>query len=76
MEEDTLRDEYDFTQLGEPIRGKYATHTASTRDRVIAVKLDADVADMFPDARAVNNALRLLIDISQRVNAPNDVHDS
>jgi hypothetical protein len=72
MEEDTLRDKYDFTQLGNPVRGKHATHTASTRGKVVAVRLDADVANVFPDARAVNNVLRLLIDISQRVNEPND----
>lgn len=72
-EQDDLRDEYDFATLGHPVRGKYAsTNTASSQ--VITVRLDAGVAKVFPDARAVNHALRLLIDISQRVsvNEPND----
>lgn len=72
MEEDTLRDEYDFTQLGEPTRGKYATHAATIRNDVVAVTLDADVARAFPTARAVNDALRLLMHVSERLRDTSD----
>ncbi|MHC4884515.1 MAG: hypothetical protein ACYTGH_05450 [Planctomycetota bacterium] len=50
-----MRDEYDFS---EGIRGKYAQayHQASN-----IVALDDDVAKRFPNAEAVNQALRSLL---------------
>jgi hypothetical protein len=56
-EADEMREEYDFSG---GVRGKYAAHYAEgTR----AVVLDADVAKVFPDAKAVNDALRALAKI-------------
>ena len=49
-----MPDEYDFTN---GIRGKYADRFD---DFTILVKLDNDVARMFPNAKAVNEALRAL----------------
>ncbi|MGE0345646.1 MAG: hypothetical protein AB7P61_05950 [Gemmatimonadales bacterium] len=50
-----MREEYDFSH-GE--RGKHAGR-ASTG--VVMVELDPDVADAFPTAADVNNALRAVI---------------
>jgi len=55
-----MRVEYDFSQMKPATIGKYF-------NRAIAgmklVKLDDDVAEIFPDTDAVNRALRLLIEI-------------
>ena len=46
--------EYDFS---EGVRGKYAErYRAGTN----LIRLDDDVAEMFPDAKSVNDALRAL----------------
>lgn len=59
---DELRDEYDFTseQLGAGVRGKYAERYARG---VNIVRLDPDVAAVFPDSASVNKALRSLVEI-------------
>ena len=62
-QEDELRPEYDFSQLKGKVRGKYAERY---REGTNLVLLDPDVATAFPDAKAVNDALRLLIDLAQR----------
>ena len=53
--------EYDFTG-GE--RGKYAKHYASGTNVVL---LSPDVAEAFPNAGAVNNALRALVNIARQM---------
>jgi hypothetical protein len=59
---DELRDEYEFLpeelQRGE--KGKYAQRYA---EGVNLVRLDPDVAAVFPDSEAVNQALRALAGI-------------
>lgn len=59
---DELRGEYDFTpeQLRAGVRGKYADRFA---EGVNLVRLDPDVAAMFPDSESVNDALRALAQI-------------
>lgn len=59
---DELRSEYDFTpeQLRSGVRGKYAERYARA---VNIVRLDADVAEVFPDSESVNKALRPLAEI-------------
>ncbi len=59
---DELRPEYDFTaeDLRRGVRGKYA---ASYAEGTNLIPLDADVAEVFPDARSVNEALRALAGI-------------
>ena len=49
--------EYDFSA---GVRGKYANRYA--RGSIVVV-LDPDVAEVFPDAASVNQALRALADI-------------
>lgn len=60
---DDLRPEYDFENLGKAVRGKYAQ---AHRDGSNVVRLDDDVASAFPNERAVNDALRLLIKLAKQ----------
>ncbi|MBI4540190.1 MAG: hypothetical protein HY704_11850 [Gemmatimonadetes bacterium] len=59
---DELREEYDFTpdQLRAGVRGKYAERYARG---VNIVRLDPDVAAVFPDSESVNEALRALAEV-------------
>ncbi|HYH79095.1 MAG TPA: hypothetical protein VEX86_04840 [Longimicrobium sp.] len=69
VEPDELRPEYDFTvdDLRRGVKGKYAARYAAGTN---LVPLDADVAEVFPDAEAVNDALRALAGIiKQRTRA-------
>ena len=52
--EPEMRDEYDFSR-GK--RGKYAARFAKGSNVVV---LDPEVAEVFPDAEAVNQALKVL----------------
>jgi hypothetical protein len=54
VREPEMRDEYDFS---EGVRGKYASRFAEGSNVIV---LDPDVAEVFGDAEAVNEALRLL----------------
>jgi hypothetical protein len=65
-EEDDLRPEYDFRKLERRVRGKYVERY---REGTNLVLLDPDVAAAFPDAKAVNDALRLLLHDKQRPRA-------
>ncbi len=60
--DDELRPEYDETVLRNGERGKYY---ASYQKGTNLVLLDADVARAFPDGKAVNTALRLLMKVAQ-----------
>ena len=62
QDSDELRDEYDFSgkELREGVRGKYAARYA---EGVNIVRLDPDVAAVFPDSNSVNKALRALAGI-------------
>ncbi|MBW4560594.1 MAG: hypothetical protein KME32_05445 [Mojavia pulchra JT2-VF2] len=61
--EDELRPEYDFAQMNGGVRGKYVERYRAGTNLVL---LDSDVAQAFPNDEAVNEALRLLIQIAQR----------
>ena len=58
--EDEIRPEYDFSNAR---RNPYA---AQFEAGVTVIALDADVAEAFPDAAAVNEALRALARIANR----------
>lgn len=60
--EDDLRDEYDETLLKNGIRGKYVQRLAAGSN---IVRLDPDVAAAFPNEEAVNEALRLLLQVAR-----------
>lgn len=61
--EDELRPEYDFAQMKGGVRGKYVERYRQGTNLVL---LDPDVAQAFPNDEAVNQALRMLIQIAQR----------
>jgi hypothetical protein len=61
--EDELRPEYDFAQLQGGVRGKYVGRYRAGTNLVL---LEPNVAQAFPSDEAVNEALRSLIQISQR----------
>ena len=54
--------EYDFSQMKGGLRGKYVERY---REGTNLVLLDPDVAAAFPDAKAVNDALRFLLQEKQ-----------
>jgi len=61
--EDDLRPEYDLSELlKHGIKGKYAMCYKSGTNLVL---LDPDVAKAFPSEKAVNDALRLAIQIAK-----------
>jgi hypothetical protein len=55
-----MRSEYDFSK---GTRGKYAARYAKGSNVVI---LDPELAKLFPDSKAVNQALRALADVADR----------
>jgi hypothetical protein len=60
---DELRPEYDMKQLLEGgVRGKYAERYAQGTNMVL---LASDVAEAFPTSESVNEALRLVLQLSQ-----------
>ena len=58
---DGMRPEYDFSRA---VRGKYSKRFPQD---VVMVLLEPDVAQAFPDAEAVNEALRVLIKAAKKV---------
>jgi hypothetical protein len=59
---DDLRAEYKRSDLGELVRGKYAARVAESCNVVV---IDPQVARVFPNDRAVNDALRSLIAVAE-----------
>ena len=60
---DELRPEYDLsTLLGDGVQGKYARRYKQGTNLVL---LDPDVAKAFPNDEAVNEALRLVIQLKR-----------
>ena len=59
LDKDTMRPEYDFSKA---VRGVTAKRYAEGTNVVL---LDPDVAEIFPDARAVNEALRTMARITR-----------
>lgn len=54
---DELKPEYDLKRLGQGIRGKYYDEYQKGTNIVV---IDPDLTEMFPNTRAVNDALRKL----------------
>jgi hypothetical protein len=61
---DDLRPEYDFANMKGGARGKYA---AQTRSRTNLVLSDPEIAKAFPTHAAVNQVLRVVLDLTSRV---------
>jgi len=60
---DELRSEYKRPDFGVLVRGKYVERIQTSSNVVVP---DLEVADLFPNAAAVNAALRSLAEIAQR----------
>jgi hypothetical protein len=60
--EDDLRPEYETALIRKGVRGKYAKRY---RLGTNLVPLAPDVAAAFPDAKSVNEALRLLVNVAK-----------
>jgi hypothetical protein len=60
---DELRSEYRRSDFGELVRGKYAERLRTSSNVVV---IAPEVADLFPNAAAVNAALRSLAEIAKR----------
>ena len=63
-DENTMRPEYDFSKA---VRGATAARYAQGTNVVL---LDPDVAEIFPDARAVNEALRTFARLTRPASKP------
>ena len=59
-EQTEMLDEYDFSK---GVRGKYAGRYAAGSNIVV---LSPDVAEAFPNSKAVNDALRALVTIARQ----------
>ena len=59
---DDLRPEYNLSQLGHGVRGKYHARATAGSNLVL---IEPDLAAFFPDAKSVNRALRLIADAAQ-----------
>ena len=60
--DDELRDEYEPSLIREGVRGKYAARYRAGTNLVL---LAPDVAAAFPNADAVNGALRMLMKVAK-----------
>jgi len=58
---DELRPEYRRSDFGKLVRGKYAARVAAETNIVV---LEPKLAQAFPNAKAVNEALRGLLDVA------------
>ncbi len=59
---DELRPEYKRSDFGKLVRGKYAARVAAGTNVIV---LDPAVARAFPTDRAVNDALRVLLEVKE-----------
>ena len=58
---DELRPEYQRSNFGNLVRGKYAARVAAETNVVV---LEPELAEAFPNDKAVNAALRGLLDVA------------
>ena len=61
---DELRPEYRREDFGAMVRGKYAARMKESSNVVV---LDSDIAEAFPNAQAVNQALRGLLELAKGI---------
>lgn len=59
---DDLRQEYELRQLKKGVRGKYYRRATAGTNLVL---IEPELASVFPNADAVNRALRVLADAAQ-----------
>jgi len=64
---DDLRPEYDLSELGPMVRGKYYTQAVAKTNLIL---IEPELARVFPDSESVNRALRLLVKTAEASAAP------
>ena len=64
---DELREEYDLSALKNGERGRYYERAIQGTNLVL---LDPDIASAFPTSEAVNEALRLLVNVAATAAKP------
>ena len=62
MVDDDLRPEYRREDFGTMVRGKYAARLKESSNIIV---LDPEIAEAFPNAKAVNDALRGLLELAR-----------
>jgi len=62
MIDDDLRPEYRREDFGTMVRGKYAARLKESSNIIV---LDPEIAEAFPNAKAVNDALRGLLELAR-----------
>ena len=65
--DDDLRPEYDLSQLGGGVRGKYYREASGGTNLVL---IEPKLANVFPDTESVNRALKLLVDTAEAAATP------
>ena len=68
---DDLRPEYNLAQLKGGVRGKYYKRAAAGTNLIL---IEPDLMSLFPDAKAVNRALRVLAEAGQSAAASTRRH--
>jgi len=63
-----MRPEYDFASMKGGVRGKYVKRYRAGTNLVL---LDPELAEIFPNDAAVNEALRAVLDVTKTVRLPN-----
>jgi hypothetical protein len=63
LDADELRSEYKRSDFGALVRGKHVARLQASSNVVV---IDPEIADLFPNAAAVNAALRSLAEIARR----------
>ena len=65
--DDSLRPEYDLSQLKGGVRGKYYRQAVAGSNLML---IEPELAEVFRDAESVNRALRLLVDTAEAAAGP------
>jgi len=60
---DELRSEYKRSDFGKLVRGKHVARLTANSNVIV---LDPELTDLFPNAAAVNAALRSLAEVARR----------
>jgi hypothetical protein len=68
---DELRSEYQRSDFGVLVRGKYVQRLQKSSNVVV---IDPEVVDLFPNAAAVNAALRSLAEVARRAGSRRRAH--
>jgi hypothetical protein len=62
VDRDDMRTEYDLSKLRGATRGKYYVRASTGTNLVL---IDPDLVSTFPDAKSVNDALRVLVNAAK-----------